>query len=475
LTKKVIWYFSPSLLSGVLGVASLYLLTSYLNVNQFGQIELFLVILLALKYILGFGWDSSLIRFYNDKNENKYDIASSIFIFRAVLHILAIILFYFFSDFFLSLLKIDKNFLDLFWIILAIFILEDYLSFFILIFRSENQAKSFGILQISQHILIFILLVIFILNLDLKIYALFYSYFFAKIIILLIAIVKYKKYLLKKQKLDVFINIKKSFNFGFPLVFAAISFFVINFSDRYMLNLLLEENLALKEIGFYSFYTKIATSFLMFLIIFRMIWSPLVIKYYKYINYKKIFKYLVLFFVTLSISIALFVSLFSYEILSIFSGNDDYLLKHNSLALVFITQILILLGDYTPIGIDIKKKTIYRSIFATLFAIVNIILNYLFIPLYMLEGALIASILSMLGYVVLINVLSYKLYKLSLNYFEFLVGLIPLIGMYYFSEIDFIDRIYIFLIFGVLIGFYIKKNFENFKLCFITLKKNKIL
>ncbi len=289
MTKKVIWYFSPSLLSGVLGVASLYLLTSYLNVNQFGQIELFLVILLALKYILGFGWDSSLIRFYNDKNENKYDIASSIFIFRAVLHILAIILFYFFSDFFLSLLKIDKNFLDLFWIILAIFILEDYLSFFILIFRSENQAKSFGILQISQHILIFILLVIFILNLDLKIYALFYSYFFAKIIILLIAIVKYKKYLLKKQKLDVFINIKKSFNFGFPLVFAAISFFVINFSDRYMLNLLLEENLALKEIGFYSFYTKIATSFLMFLIIFRMIWSPLVIKYYKYINYKKNF------------------------------------------------------------------------------------------------------------------------------------------------------------------------------------------
>ena len=96
MTKKVIWYFSPSLLSGVLGVASLYLLTSYLNVNQFGQIELFLVILLALKYILGFGWDSSLIRFYNDKNENKYDIASSIFIFRAVLHIIAIILFYFF-------------------------------------------------------------------------------------------------------------------------------------------------------------------------------------------------------------------------------------------------------------------------------------------------------------------------------------------------------------------------------------------
>ena len=42
-------------------------------------------------------------------------------------------------------------------------------------------------------------------------------------------------------------------------------------------------------------------------------------------------------------------------ILGIFSGNDDYLLKNNALALVFITQILILLGDYIPVGIDIKK------------------------------------------------------------------------------------------------------------------------
>ena len=53
----------------------------------------------------------------------------------------------------------------------------------------------------------------------------------------------------------------------------------------------------------------------------------------------------------------------------------------------------------------------------------------------MLEGALIASILSMLGYVVMINIVSYKLYKLNLNYFEFLIGLFLLIAMYYFSKL----------------------------------------
>ena len=136
---------------------------------------------------------------------------------------------------------------------------------------------------------------------------------------------------------------------------------------------------------------------------------------------------------------------------------------------------MILLGDYTPVGIDIKKKTFYRLIFGILFAIINIILNYLFIPVYMLEGALIASILSMLGYVVMINFVSYKLYKLNLNYFEFLIGLILLITMFYFSKMDFIDRIYVFFMLGVLLSIYIKKNFENFKLCFITLKKDKIL
>ena len=123
-----------------------------------------------------------------------------------------------------------------------------------------------------------------------------------------------------------------------------------------MLNFLLDKDIALQEIGLYSFYNKIAGSFLMFLVIFRMIWSPLVIKYYRNKNYKIIFQYLILFAGTVSLFVALFVGLFSYEILNLLSGSDKYLIKHNALALIFVTQLLILLGDYMPVGIDIKRR-----------------------------------------------------------------------------------------------------------------------
>ena len=41
-------------------------MTSYLTVQQFGQIELFLLILLALKYLFSFGWDP-VNKIYNDQ------------------------------------------------------------------------------------------------------------------------------------------------------------------------------------------------------------------------------------------------------------------------------------------------------------------------------------------------------------------------------------------------------------------------
>ena len=119
---------------------------------------------------------------------------------------------------------------------------------------------------------------------------------------------------------------------------------------------------------------------------------------------------MILFAGTVSLFVALFVGLFSYEILNLLSGSDKYLIKHNALALIFVTQLLILIGDYMPVGIDIKKKT-FIGFFGIFFAITNIILNYFLIPIYMLEGAIISSILSMFGYILIINIVSYRLYK----------------------------------------------------------------
>ena len=450
-------------------------MTYYLDIQQFGYMELFLIILMSLKYLFGFGWDSAFIRFYNQKNENKYSVASSTLISRLVLHLLLLVIFFFLSENILIILRIDVDYINVVWIILFIYILEDYFKFLILILRSENLAKSFGIFRIYQIVLQFILLVSFFVFLELNIHAVFYSLFLTNIIILLFIIIKYKKFIFLKQKINFYVNIKKLFAYGFPLLFVAIAFFVINYSDRYMLRFLLEDKIALQEIGLYSFYNKIASSCLMFLVVFRMIWMPLVLKNYHDLNYKKVFRYIIVFCATISLSASLFVSLFSFEILNIFSGDKIYLLKYNVLSLVFIIQLLILLGDYTSIGIHIMKKTTYSALFGFLFAIINIFLNYFLIPIYMLEGAIIASILSLLGYIVATNILSYKLYKLNFNFYHFLIGLILLSGMYFFSTIELTYKFYVLLFLILLFSFYIKINFANFKFCFLILKKDKVL
>ena len=69
-------------------------------------------------------------------------------------------------------------------VVLIIYIIDDYLNLFNLLFRSENLAQSYGILNISQHILTFILLILFLILFNLEIYAVFYSFVIAKLIVL---------------------------------------------------------------------------------------------------------------------------------------------------------------------------------------------------------------------------------------------------------------------------------------------------
>ena len=93
----------------------------------------------------------------------------------------------------------------------------------------------------------------------------------------------------------------------------------------------------------------------------------------------------------------------------------------------------------------------------------------------MLEGAIISSILSMFGYILIINIVSYRLYKINYNFLVFFIGLTLLSFTYFFSNIDFIYRFYYFLILLIFFTFLYKTNFKKFKFCFNTLKKDKII
>ncbi|WP_417326348.1 oligosaccharide flippase family protein [Halarcobacter sp.] len=473
--NKTFWYLSPTIISGILGILSIPLLTAYLSVEEFGLIELFMLMLTLFAYLFGFGWDSSFVRFYNDKECDKKNIVFTTLIFRLFVHIMILLMCLVASDTILKIINIEQVYAQILWVLVFVYILEDYINLTLLIFRSNNMAKHFGLLKVNQNVIRFLILVISLVLLNIGLYSVFYSLFISTFLMFFYVLYVLKDYAKVYKLIYVVDNLKNMIFFGSPLVFAAVSFFIINYSDRYMLNFLLEKEIGLREVGLYSFYSKIAAAVLMFSIVFKMVWAPMIYKYYSYIQYKRVFRYLIEFFVLLILVLSIISSFFSNEILNIFTFNDDYLFKYNSLSLIFAIQLLILIGDYAPIGIGIKKKNKYRAYIGLLSASLNICLNFILIPLYELNGALMASFISMLCYVIILNILANKLYFIKYNNGLFFIGISMILSGFFISTLVMIYKIFLIIGYFIYLGFILYKNRSKYILVYKILKKESIL
>jgi O-antigen/teichoic acid export membrane protein len=187
--------------------------------------------------------------------------------------------------------------------------------------------------------------------------------------------------------------IPASVRFGIPLIFTSVAFMILNVSDRYIIGYYRgSEEVALYDLGY-----RVAGVLNMFIIMpFTLTLLPSAYKMYGKEGDKRYYSKLLTYFTFILVWGGLALSLFAEELIQLFALNKDYWPSYKVVPLVIFgyifsgMRLVAVLGQFLTRNL---KSLIPLSLSA---AFVNIVLNFVFIPIYGLIAAAYTTLLSFL-------------------------------------------------------------------------------
>ncbi|EGR3134259.1 lipopolysaccharide biosynthesis protein [Vibrio parahaemolyticus] len=235
-----------------------------------------------------------------------------------------------------------------------------------------------------------------------------YSKIYAQVIVLFpVSIyIIYKLWLLVEVKYKIS-HVKSAFLFAIPLIPHVVTNSMLAQVDRLLINKFLGPS----DTGVYSFAYNISICIVVFIMAWNSSWQP---KLYKLIETgsqveaKKVILKSTCYLLLVTVGLMVF----SYEISNIISAND-YANSSKVLLLLIMGNSLIHVYLSYANYIFYSKKTIFISISTTVSLVLNIALNYFWIPFFGIEGAAWATVLSYATLCVLNYIFSVKYLKLS--------------------------------------------------------------
>lgn len=359
----------------------------YLGAELFGVLSYALAYSIIFTVISYAGLDRILVReFVREEKKSDIIISSGIIIrliISIIITIIAILSAYF--------IKSGDN-LTLYAIIIMVigivFRATDPIKFW---FEANLESKYYVISENIAYISMSLLRVLLILlSADLIYFAI--SYLLEAILMGIGYLLNYKLY--TKSFINLRISkewISKIFKAGFPLALASINIIIYNRIDIIMLG----EMVGKYETGIYSAGIKLSEAWYFVPGILIPSYFPAILKLreIKPQLYLKRLKQLYVLLIIISILIAIPVSIFSPLIISIFFGNE-YMAGSTILAIHIWSMTASFLGTATNqylIAENMQNISLYRTVIGV---VVNVILNFILIPLYGAIGAAVASLIS---------------------------------------------------------------------------------
>jgi O-antigen/teichoic acid export membrane protein len=203
-------------------------------------------------------------------------------------------------------------------------------------------------------------------------------------------------YTIKNSKVFFDRSIFKSMNvYGFPLFLANISAVLLNVIDRYSLNSLD----LLKSVALYTLAFKI-TSVLKLVIVdsMKLAIGPMMFKKIDSPDNKRFYTKVLLYSSYVLMFTIVGVSMFSFELIKVMAKSREF---WNAVAIIPVLSLSIFfvnMKDIIIYGLHIAKKTRIIGTIVVFSTVLSLVLNILFIPLWGITGAAVATLLSQVIY-----------------------------------------------------------------------------
>lgn len=176
--------------------------------------------------------------------------------------------------------------------------------------------------------------------------------------------------------------------FSFPLVFSSINVFIALYIDR----IAIQKFLTLSDVGLYGLGYRLASVVSLLVAGFNSALSPIIFSAYRDASTPADIEKMLRVFLSLTLPVVVAVSVFAQEALWLLT-TPQYYPAWVVIPLIASALLLSSLYIFSP-GMDIAKKTRLITFINIAVAALNVILNFLLIPLLGIQGAALATLAS---------------------------------------------------------------------------------
>lgn len=403
----ILKYLPSIALPAIISFFSVPIFTRIFSPELYGDLNIVRVTISILTQISG--WVGlSIVRYYAEyekSGELKVLISTSL---KANVIIGCFVLII--STFILYILDLNKHLFILFEIGIVLFSFSLIFTTIQNILRSARRANMYSIFSglLSLFSFIFALGLIYIYKLGIE------SIFLGQLIVTALLILPAWYFTSRglfsfKSKID-WILLQKLFNYGMPLAFGTIGIWVLNLSDRYVINIILDN----KAVGVYSSIYNITWSGLyMIVTAFYLMEQPIFMEIYKEDDIKKVKEFLnknTRLYLNIIIPASIGFIVISKDFFHFFLDNRYW---EGIMIVPYVAVTVGIIGiiqKYTLILLK-KDKTILIFKITIFCGIVNILLNIILIPIMGIIAAAFTTLIAYSLYLVIIYIKASKYLK----------------------------------------------------------------
>ncbi len=433
LLKDTILYGTFSVISRLMSFILTPIYSNYLSTSQFDFLIFILSFTTFLSVVYSIGMEGAYLRFFNHNDEKISKNAFSIGYFSInIVSFLFTITIIYFSDYLTEISSYSDIPNSRTLIILAALIpFVDVLSYIPFNYlRSKRQIiklSSIRMIAISSSLICH---VIFLSKFNMQAEGAIYSQIIANsltFLILIPIIIKNIDFTFDKK---IF---KDMFKFAIPTIPAGLSAIILQVSDRPILKFLTNSEL---DITTYQVNYRLGIPMLIFVSVFDFAWQPFFIKYYKDEDAKNVFGRVLTYYTFISALIMLTLIFFVENFIKIpFSNgtliNSLYWTGINIIPIIVLAYFFYGLYINFSAGIIIAKKTYTSSVSLLLAVIINVLLNFILVPIYGYLGAAYSICIAYFVSMITMYLFSKKYYRIKYEWFRIFIIIIPAFIIYF--------------------------------------------
>ena len=374
----------------LIGIILLPLYTRHISVAEYGVLGILEITILLLTQVVILGQAQAVIRYHSSP---EYRERGKTTLFTISVFLLAVGAVFVATG--LSIAKpiaayFDKPqlFAHYFKLCIIIIWLRVITTLFLAALRSKERSVFYAVSNIIKFTLIMISNVVFIAVLGMGVKGILLAYIVGDAALLIMLLPSMLKEM--TAKFDPAL-LKAALKFGFPLVFSAISFMLLNSGSRYILKFLTNYH----EVGLFNLGYKVAGVLNMFFIqAFQLSLRPMAYKIYGQPNDRRFYSKMLTYFIFAISWAGLALAMFGKELISTLALNPKYWAAYQVVPLIILAYIFNGGKIVVSLGLLLKNKTRYIAYTTFGALVINIALNFLLIPKLRMVGAATASVIS---------------------------------------------------------------------------------